>query len=68
MVQSNKYYKYHAVSVTSEVGLTTEKELSILSELLFLWCTGSHVVRATIQHKETLLTGIKREFKNKTGL
>ena len=28
MVQSNKYYKSHAVAVTSEVGLTTDRSLA----------------------------------------
>ena len=30
MVQSNKYYKSHTVGVTSEVGLTTDRDLSVL--------------------------------------
>ena len=28
MVQSNKYYKSHAVGVTSKVGLTTDWDLA----------------------------------------
>ena len=31
VVQSNKYYKSCAVSVTSEVGLTTNRDLSLLT-------------------------------------
>ena len=30
MVQSDKYYKSRAVEVTSEVGLTTDRDLSVL--------------------------------------
>ena len=33
MVQSNKYYKSRAVGVTSEVGLTTDREFSVLPVL-----------------------------------
>ena len=33
MVQSNKYYKYRAVGVTSEVGLTTDWDLPELSNM-----------------------------------
>ena len=32
MVQSNKYYKSRAVGVTSEVGLTTDRDLSVLKK------------------------------------
>ena len=50
----NKYYKSRAVGVTSEVGLTTDWDLSVLAclrtrHLLYLHDTGIHVVRATIQ-------------------
>ena len=31
MVQSNKYYKSHTVGVTSEVGLTIDRDLSVLT-------------------------------------
>ena len=31
MIQSNKYYKSCAVGVTSEVGLTTDRDLSVLT-------------------------------------
>ena len=56
VVQSNKYYKSHTVGVMSEVGLITDRDLSVLIVLkkqclLFLQDTGSHVVRATIRHK-----------------
>ena len=53
MEQSNKYYKSHAVGVTSEVGLTTDRDLSELSLsllLLYFRDTGSHVLRASVQH------------------
>ena len=30
VVQSNKYHKSHTVGVTSEVGLTTDRDLSVL--------------------------------------
>ncbi len=33
MAQSHKYYKSRAVGVTSEVGLTTERDLSVLTVL-----------------------------------
>ena len=33
VVQSNKYYKSRAVSVTSEVGLTTHRDLAEVSVL-----------------------------------
>ena len=33
MVQSNKYYKSRAVGVTSEVGLSTDRDLSVLPVL-----------------------------------
>ena len=33
MVQSNKYHKYRAMSVTSEVGLTTDRDLAERPEL-----------------------------------
>ena len=56
VVQSNKYYKSRAIGVTSEVGLTTDRDLA---EYPCLWNTtsfyirdtGSHVVRATIQYE-----------------
>ena len=37
MVQSDKHYKSRAVGVTSEVGLTTDRDLSELS-LSFSFC------------------------------
>ena len=33
VVQSNKYYKFCAVGVTSEVGLTIDRNLSVLTVL-----------------------------------
>ena len=33
MVHLNKYYKSRAVGVTSEVGLTTDRDLSVLTVL-----------------------------------
>ena len=66
MVQSDSYHKSLAVGVTSEVGLTTDRRPSELS-LCFCFCllclrntasfihTGSHLVRATIQHIVSLL-------------
>ena len=33
VVQTNKYHKFHAVGVMSEVGLTTDRDLSELSVL-----------------------------------
>ena len=33
MAQSNKYYKSRAVGVMSEVGLTTDRDLSVLPVL-----------------------------------
>ena len=33
VVQSNKYYKPHAVGITFEVGLTTDRDLSVLAVL-----------------------------------
>ena len=46
MVHSNKYYKSRTIGVTSEVDLTTDRELTYL----FLRDTRSHVVLAIIQH------------------
>ena len=44
-----KYYKSRAVGITFEVGLTTDRNQET-KRLLFLLYTGSHMVRATIQH------------------
>ena len=33
VVQSNKYYKSHAAGVIFEVGLTTDRDLSVLDVL-----------------------------------
>ena len=33
VVQSNKYYKFRAVDVTSKVGRTTDQDLSVLAVL-----------------------------------
>ena len=57
MVQSNKYYKSHAVGVTSEVGLTTDWDQETQC-LLFFRDTGSHVVWATIQQYVCLASDI----------
>ena len=48
MIQSNKYYKSCAVGVTSEVGLTTDRDLSVLT--VHKKHNGSHVVWAAIQY------------------
>ena len=53
VVQSN-IYKSRAVGVTTEVGLTTDRDLAETPCLrkrrpLYLRDTGRHVVRATIQ-------------------
>ena len=47
VVQSNEYYKSRAVGVTSKVSLTTDQDQET-GHLLFLWNTGSHMVRDTI--------------------
>ena len=52
MEQSDKYHKSRAVGVTPEVGLTTDRDLSVptcFRNTIYLRDTGSHVVRATIQ-------------------
>ena len=47
--QFKKYYKSRAVDVTSEIGLTTDRDLSVLTQrLLFLRHTRSLMVRTTI--------------------
>ena len=33
MVQSNEYYKSHTVSIMSKVGLTNDRDLSVLTVL-----------------------------------
>ena len=56
VVQSSKYYKSHAVGVTSNAGLTTDRDLAEPSRtlkkydaLLYLCNTGSYMVWAAIQ-------------------
>ena len=55
MVLSDYYYKSRAMGVTSEVGLTIDRDLSVPTQrLLHLHSIGSHVVRATIQQLDTV--------------
>ena len=54
MVQSIKYYKFHVVGITSEVGLTTDWDLSVLSMLKkYDLCYSSEILYNTHTHTHT---------------